>query len=173
MGLDSYWYLRKSKLKYPDDLDARKKILAEYPEAIREIAEDQHRAVIIDDSFYEIGYFRKVNAMHHWVVENCADGHDICQDIFVSVESAKDLLEACEKVLAAKADISLNDEDLESIVLETLPPSDGFFFGSTNIDDWYFKDIEQLRGFLTATIAFLTKSSDDDEEWDLIYRASW
>ena len=171
MGLDSYWYLRKNDFRYPEDRMHGEGGLCEYPKGIREIAEAQNVASISVTTDYTVCYFRKFNAMHSWIVDNCADGHDICQDINVYVDRAKDLLALCDEILAARNDLTMSDDEKAGIAREKLPPSEGFFFGTTVINDWYYKDVSQLSGFLSAAIAFL--ESEDGEEWELVYRASW
>lgn len=171
MGLDSYWYLRKSEFKYDSPSKGGGQVIREYPKGVREIAEAQHVSSIGVTTDYKVCYFRKFNAMHSWIVEHCADGHDICQDICVGVDDAKELLASCEEILAARNDLTMSDDDKANIAREKLPPSEGFFFGSTDINDWYYGDVSQLSGLLSAVIAFL--ESDDGKEWELVYRASW
>lgn len=52
-----------------------------------------------------------------------------------------DLLDKCNKVLAdhSKAE-------------ELLPTMDGFFFGSTEYDDYYFDDVEEVKNFIVDTL---------------------
>jgi hypothetical protein len=62
----------------------------------------------------------------------------------------------CEEVLAdpSKAD-------------DLLPPSEGFFFGSSEIDDWYWDDIKETIG----TIKRMLENTPDD--WEFYYASSW
>lgn len=107
----------------------------------------------------QVMYWRKANAIHQWFVNNCQDGEDNCQRSYVSVDNLHGLLETCKKV---KADPSL--------VQELLPPQSGFFFGSTEVDEWYWRDID-------ATIAFLEEELGKGEEYlksaTYYYQASW
>lgn len=80
----------------------------------------------------EVAYWRKVNAVHNWFVQNCGDGKDECQPIYVEVGDLKRLVEICESVLA--------DHDLAPTVL---PTTSGFFFGGVEYDDWYFEGLKQ------------------------------
>lgn len=80
----------------------------------------------------EIGYWRKANAVHAWFVECCQDGVDNCATYYVGHEDLKALQDRCEDVL-------LEPERAE----ELLPTQDGFFFGTTEYDDWYFEDIKE------------------------------
>ncbi len=66
----------------------------------------------------EVMYWRKVNAIHSWFVENCQNGIDECQESYVSREQLEELASICEEVVKTK-DVSL------------LQTQGGFFFGST------------------------------------------
>ncbi len=87
-----------------------------------------------DKSYYimtEEIYWRKANQIHKWFVINVQDGIDNCAMYYVSKESLCKLKEQCEKVLKNK--------ELANILL---PTNSGFFFGSTEYDEWYFEDLE-------------------------------
>jgi hypothetical protein len=102
----------------------------------------------------EIGYWRKANAIHKWFVDNCQDGVDDCRDAWVGEESLNELLDLCEKV---KADNSLAEE--------LLPSAQGFFFGNTEYDEWYFNSIDN-------TIEIL-KEALEEKSGDYYYSSSW
>lgn len=99
-------------------------------------------------------YWRKANAIHRWFVEECADGVDECQDIVVYRDRIEELLGLCETALKSKDP-------------EILPPQSGFFFGSTETDEWYWKDIERTHAELTRVLEEVK-----NEEY-FVYRASW
>lgn len=104
----------------------------------------------------QVGYWRKVNAIHNWFIENLADGQDNCQPIYVPRSSLIDLKITCEEVLA--------NHDKAS---ELLPTGAGFFFGSTEYDEWYFLGIEN-------TVEIVSKLIEDvPEGWAFEYQASW
>lgn len=102
-----------------------------------------------------IGYWRKANAIHAWIVNNCADGVDECQRIQMSHEDAQRLVDICKEVIAnpSRAD-------------ELLPPQSGFFFGSTEIDEWYLHDLKR-------TIDIFEKLLHAKELFGITYQASW
>ena len=106
---------------------------------------------------FECGYWRKSNQIHNWFVEKCQDGIDECQLTEVSKEDLEDLLESCYKIVHKK----VNAE-------EVLPPSSGFFFGSTNIDKYYMDDIKETISILEQAIA----KTDWDKEV-VFYQSSW
>lgn len=99
-----------------------------------------------------IMYWRKANAIHKWFVENVQDGKDDCGTYDVEADQLKALLEACESVLA---DRSLADE--------LLPTEDGFFFGSTDYDEWYFEGLEYTATALRRILGRVV--SDDESPW--------
>lgn len=103
-----------------------------------------------------IGYWRKANAIHAWFVNELAGGVDECQKIYVPKERLVELRELVTTVLKDP-----------SRAEELLPPQSGFFFGSTEVDDWYMQD-------LATTLGIVNKALDLDEgRWTLHYQASW
>lgn len=87
-----------------------------------------------DKSYYimtEEIYWRKANQIHRWFVENIQHNIDNCAMYYVSKRSLYELKELCEKVLENK-----------ELANELLPTGRGFFFGSAEYDEWYFKDLE-------------------------------
>jgi hypothetical protein len=73
-------------------------------------------------------YWRKANQIHAWFVKNIQNGIDDCDSYYVSQDKLIELLALCKHALETK-DPSL------------LPPQEGFFFGGTDIDEWYWKDL--------------------------------
>jgi len=99
-----------------------------------------------------VGYWRKANAIHKWFVDNCGDGIDNCQKMYVNYEKLSELKKICEDVLADRNKAS-----------ELLPTTEGFFFGSTEYDEDYFNDVRD-------TIDIINKCSDGKS---YEYEASW
>jgi hypothetical protein len=105
-------------------------------------------------------YWRKANAIHQWFVDNCADGADNCKPVTLYLDSLEELLRVCKETKAEPHKAS-----------ELLPTSDGFFFGSTDYDDWYWEDLDRTIVELTALIDKLKEESL--ATYELIYFASW
>lgn len=103
----------------------------------------------------EIGYWRKANAIHRWFVDNCQDGEDNCKPYLVRREDLEKLRDLCQQVL--------DDHEKAS---ELLPPQEGFFFGSTDVNEWYFKDLEHTIKVIDGALT-LPKS------WEIEYQSSW
>ena len=104
---------------------------------------------------FEVGYWRKVNHIHRWFVENCQDGRDECQNSYVSRDKLKELLVLCEEILKDK-----------ETAKDKLPSQEGFFFGGTDYDKWYFKDLKN-------TIKIIKRCLKLSDKWEFIYRSSW
>lgn len=102
----------------------------------------------------EAAYWRKANQIHNWFVDNVQDGIDECQPHYVSREKLKDLLNTCRVAIDRK------DKNL-------LPPQEGFFFGSTEIDDDYWNGIKY------TAMEIETLLSELDDSWEFEYCSSW
>jgi hypothetical protein len=109
----------------------------------------------------EAAYWRKANAIHNWFVQYIQDGIDDCKEYDVSRKQLKQLYDTCKEVLADRS----SAEDL-------LPSASGFFFGTTEYDNWYFEILEQ-------TVEKLEPLIDDSDEspwhrrWYFTYQSSW
>jgi hypothetical protein len=101
-----------------------------------------------------MGYWRKSNMIHHWFVNNLADGVDECQPIIVRREDLEQLKEVCINVIA-----------VPEMAEELLPTGSGFFFGSTAYDEYYFGDLNDTLGIINRCL----ESKFDYFE----YQASW
>jgi len=108
-----------------------------------------------------VGYWRKANAIHKWFVDNCQKGVDDCGEYYVSVENLKELLSVCEEVEKA------NKRSVKKTAKKLLPTQEGFFFGGTEINDWYFEDVK----YTIKLIKSLFKENKEDA--DFYYQSSW
>lgn len=100
-------------------------------------------------------YWRKSNQIHDWFVRNVQDGKDDCGEYYVSRDCLRELLAACNEAL-----VNRNRAD------EILPTSSGFFFGSTEYDEWYWEDIERTAREIKRVLAF-------PEDVSFNYHSSW
>ena len=101
-----------------------------------------------------IGYWRKANQIHNWFVANCQDGVDECQTTWVSRDKLQELLDVCKQVMKNR-----------KLAPELLPSGVGFFFGSTDYDEWYFNDVER-------TISIIQKCLQSEVD-SFFYQSSW
>lgn len=106
----------------------------------------------------QVAYWRKANAIHGWFNNLKDEGLDNCEDVTVSLPMLIELRDTCNKVFDSK-----NDE----IAMELLPPTEGFFFGRYEIDEWYWDLIEETSKMLTKII----EQSNDDDLFE--YHAWW
>ena len=110
-------------------------------------------------------YWRKANHIHMWFVNNVQDGEDECRESYVDIDQLKELVAACADVLAHSDD--------KEYCQDILPTSAGFFFGSTEYDEWYFDDVEYTYNRLSAIITMLEESAKNEEYFDVYYQSSW
>ncbi len=97
-----------------------------------------------------VGYWRKANQIHQWFVDNVQDGVDDCREGYVDPAKLSELRSLCKEALVTRDG-------------SQLPPASGFFFGSTEVDDYYWSELED-------TVEML-KDIDDDCEY--YYHSSW
>ena len=100
--------------------------------------------------------WRKFNALHKWFVDNVQEGVDDCKECFVDESDLKMLLETLTYVFD-------NKDSAETI----LPTAQGFFFGSDEIDEYYWEEVKstiiQLKDLL----------EEDNKGASFYYRSSW
>jgi hypothetical protein len=148
------------------------------------------------DGIEQIGYWRKANAIHGWFVRECADGVDECQEITVTREQLAQLRTDCNNELANRDNAVPTDEsarvhvqppnsgqELMDFIMENmkeqekligttmtsddpLAPTAGFFFGSTEKDEWYYQE-------LLNTIDVLDSALGLPNATEFVYQASW
>lgn len=109
-----------------------------------------------------VGYWRKANSIHKWFVENVQKGVDDCGTYCVSFEKLDQLKETCQKVLDARGTDTALDTSLK-----LLPPTSGFFFGSTEVGEYYYNDIEYTVELLTKLL------TEENRKYDFYYHSSW
>lgn len=149
MGLDMYL----TRKQYVKDWDHT-------PEHERRNAEVKIRGKKIDTKSlthleFEAMYWRKANQIHKWFVENVQDGEDNCSINYVPIEKLRELRDLCLYIM--------KDKDKAS---ELLPTAEGFFFGSTEYDEFYFEDVSDTYDVLKH----LTENYPRDEYY---YQSSW
>lgn len=144
MGLDMYLNGKRFLWHHEDA------VAEEIKEAIPELTQQRVKEVVI-----EAGYWRKANAIHKWFVDNVQGGTDDCGGYRVSREDLTKLRDICQQVL-----------DFRHLAVDKLPPAKGFFFGSSDINEWYFEDIKQ-------TITICNEALALPESWEFEYHSSW
>lgn len=102
----------------------------------------------------QVGYWRKANEIHYYIVNHHQDGVDDCRLTCLYKEDLEELRAKCQEVLKNPKNAS-----------ELLPTESGFFFGSTEYDDWYFADI-------IDTIHIINDALKEDCD-EFFYQSSW
>ena len=113
-----------------------------------------------EDSYVleEVGYWRKANAIHQWFVDNVQDGEDDCHyHNEVTKAHLEELMMLCGMVL-----------DKPYLARKLLPTQEGFFFGPTEYDDWYFKQLNRTIEIVQNVL----KETDFETEM-IAYCSSW
>ena len=165
MGLDMYLSAKKyvEKVKW-ETLNQNSDLSYDSPEAINPLWKDIVSTAQMLDVAHDIygvnvevtcAYWRKANQIHAWFVDNVQGGEDDCGDYYVSHEKLKELRETCRQALFAK-DPSL------------LQPRGGFFFGNTDIDEWYWQDIKNTIKQLDRLF-----NLSDFDQLSFSYHSSW
>ena len=139
----------------------------------------------------EVGYWRKANAVHDYFVQHVQDGVDDCKyHNEVTKEILTDLRDRCRRIIESTVMISAKirngqhfnfDSQAWEDVMEDgravinpdvceqeLPTRGGFFFGSTDYDEYYMEDIVDTFELCER----LLKETDFNNEM-LFYVSSW
>lgn len=150
MGLDMYLSKKTYVKNWAHKEDKHRVVVTKNDQTRLDIKPE--RVTYVDE---EIMYWRKVNAIHAWFVENVQDGIDECQESRVTIEQLDELATICEKVIRDKNP-------------ELLPSKGGFFFGSTDYDEYYYDEIEETAKVLREEIR-----NNQEEYPEYFYQASW
>ena len=159
MGLDMYLSGKKYMSKYFDAEDTGR--IAKVNEVFGVVGEEDGDYGAQEVTF-RVAYWHKANAIHKWFVDKCQGGVDECQETYVDREQLKELSETCKTVLA---DMSKAEE--------LLPSESGFFFGSTDYDEWYFKDLEYTATEIEKLLSIEKPEGRGYYPWSYVYHSSW
>ena len=141
MGLDMYMLASRSINEEDTELLAKKYAFPSTTSASIEV---------------EAAYWRKCNAIHHWFVNNVQNGTDDCGKYYVGRSDLETLLETIYTVLKD-----------QSKAEELLPTESGFFFGSTEYNEYYFSDLEYTADTINQLL------DEKYKDWDFHYQSSW
>jgi len=151
MGLDMYLRAKRYVSNFdfrPDDKELNQKIRESL--GLNHLNDSDGLEVSVT-----VGYWRKANQVHQWFVDNVQAGEDDCKSYWVQKSKMKELLDLCKEVLETK------NADL-------LPPQSGFFFGSTEVDEWYWEDIQHTIRLIESVL-----NDESLKEYDFEYQSSW
>jgi len=91
-------------------------------------------------------------------IKDVGDEEDVVSKMMSAMqsESAKS-----RKVIAV-------DDKVRQDSIDRLEPTEGFFFGGTEKDDWYYEQLEYTIDTINSMLA-----NDSDMDYEYYYRASW
>ena len=153
MGLDMYLHAKKyvggwSHMGNTTEFDT---IRALYPDV--PVSQDSPVAHVQ----FNVGYWRKANAIHNWFVQNVQDGEDECKPHYVERVQLEKLRDDCKLEMLVPA-----GESGAGVV----EPTSGFFFGNDERDEWYYRSLED-------TIKIIDECLKLDSDWSFEYQSSW
>ena len=165
MGLDMYLSAKKYvekidwiAMRESDSMDYAAATLPEWNSVV-EAADMGHIADRNDIYGVSVSvnaaYWRKANQIHKWFVDNVQDGNDNCGEYYVSHKQLQELLTTCRQALFHKDP-------------KELMPQAGFFFGGTDIDEYYWSDIKNTIKQLDRLVKL-----PDFENLSFYYSSSW
>ena len=165
MGLDMYLHAKKyvEKIEWAK-LDRDNNISMDSPEVVNPLWKDIVNVADMADVATDIygvnvevtcAYWRKANQIHSWFVKNVQGGVDNCDNYYVSREKLQELLDLVNRALAERNP-------------NLLPPQAGFFFGGTDIDEWYWQDLKDTKKKLERIFALPEMS-----KLSFYYTSSW
>lgn len=188
MGLDMNLY-KKTYVKNWEYYGKKDRTEVKVTGAKAEAIKPERIAYIIE----EVAYWRKANSIHKWFVDNCNEGDDNNGNFPVYHSKLEELKEICKKVLAScelvegkitngytinknkqgkmvKIPILADGRYIKDskVANELLPTASGFFFGSTDYDEYYYRDV-----FFTYNMLSDLLSEKGADMADYEYSASW
>jgi hypothetical protein len=149
MGLDMYLTAKRYLSSYREDEQKIADAIGLLPIG--------NKGMKVKEISCEAMYWRKANAIHRWFVENCQSGVDDCKEYHVSFGELKQLRDACAKIM-------IDNKKAPDV----LPTCNGFFFGSTEFDEWFWDDIKRTEFELSAIL-----ENPENNSWAYYYRSSW
>lgn len=139
----------------------------------------------------EVMTWRKANQIHYWFVKNQQSGNDNCGTYHVSFDDLELLRDDCDKVLVNSKLVDgtvyagtvydhehpdgveqrepgkvIEDPTVAKAVLPTMP---GFFFGSTEYDEYYLQDVKDTRDWCNRML----KDHEAGVPGVIFYSSSW
>lgn len=181
MGLDHG--LRRNIARPVDNVD--------WDTATDQVARDFFAAESKWRAEVEIIDWRKENHFHSWFVDNVQNGVDECKDSIVIKAKLMEFVDICEQLLA-NIELMPGDVDAgqvltagsteweqlydvghvltpesEALAERLMPTKSGFFFGSTQYNEWYWKSLNEAVKVLKPV---LESMAEDDT---VVYWSSW
>jgi hypothetical protein len=115
---------------------------------------------------FNAAYWRKFNALHNYFVENIQEGNDDCKEYYIEQEDLEKIITLCKEDIEYLNTLEIKDNIYIDVDIDklNLKPIGGFFFGSTDIDNYYYENLEDTIKQLTEALK---------EKGDFYYESSW
>jgi hypothetical protein len=113
----------------------------------------------------EIGYFRKVNFLVNFF-ESKGFKRENLVPFRVKKMYIVELIDKCQQIL--KANELLSEKETKELAKESLPTTDGFFFGSTDYDEYYLEDVKSVLDYCQNELLPMFDELDDDENIEFL-----
>ena len=173
MGLDSFLHVNSKRVKRD----------AEAADPDVEDAKWRHK----DDIAI---YWRKANHIHNWFVNNVQDGEDDCGVYEVDVEQLAELAHVCAEVMnhsklvpgkvvshyefddgGKMVPVMVDGMVIEdpTVAEELLPVAEGFFFGGTDYEEWYYEDTKRTFLMLSAMLEHIKQDPESQFSWHKVH----
>lgn len=166
MGLDMY-LSKKTYVKSWDHTPENKEYQVTVLRGGKPVPKTQIDPTKISYIVEDVAYWRKANEIHNWFVKTVQSGNDNGGSYYVTRENLEVLLADVNTVLDAKANASNYAlKSPEAVAKGVLPTASGFFFGSTEYDEYYWKSLKDTK-------KMLTKALKDKHAEEFEYCASW
>lgn len=123
----------------------------------------------------EVGYWRKFNALHGYIVENYGKGIDECQEIYLELSDLEVMIEVMKEVMKSKPNEDGVVDPSAPDPGDLLPPTQGFFFGGYELDEYYYDEVERTIELFTELVNEEQKSEEENGLWSgsFYYQANW
>lgn len=181
LGLDQ-WLHKKTYVKNWDHMKPEER----HTVTVTGPAANQINLSKVSNIEEELMYWRKANMIHAFFMKD--EDADNCQDVYVSSKMLQDLHSRCARIIAEcplEDGIINNGKSLVNgewvhntepgkvltnvkLAEELLPTQSGFFFGSTDFDEYYMQDITETHAMLEELFK--------NPNWtraDYYYSSSW
>lgn len=185
MGLDMY-LTAESYLHTSEWMTEGKPEVVRQVQSLRALYPEMAEAPLIKVGF-TVAQWRKANHIHKWFVDNVQNGTDDCGQYSVSREQLQELLSIINRVLARSSLVpgdvsqgySYDDKGNKahtfkpgqiikdpSTAKKLLPVCEGFFFGGTDYDEYYYETLIYTQQIIEKCLAM-------GKEWWFEYSSSW
>lgn len=121
----------------------------------------------VESITFHLCQWRKENWLHGYIIKTFAKGVDVCQPIELFGADIERIILQIQRVLDAMANETI--EKRNKIALELLPPTQGSFFGSYELDEDYWGGLMLTRDALYNALKFMPEFTN----CVYIYQASW